>query len=86
MSKTKKSTKLKLLNSSVFNLFLSYNLKKFLTFFSEAPGAIVSLSTQYHQESEQIKVLVLSNKSEKEISEGNVLLLLTLLVQQLTGY
>ncbi|XP_697139.4 cilia- and flagella-associated protein 43 [Danio rerio] len=50
----------------------------------EAPGAIVGLSTQYHQESKQIKVLVLCNKSEKEISEGNVLLLLTLFAQQLT--
>ncbi|XP_056327437.1 cilia- and flagella-associated protein 43 [Danio aesculapii] len=50
----------------------------------EAPGAIVSLSTQYYQESKQIKVLVLCNKSEKEISEGNVLLLLTLFSQQLT--
>uniref|UniRef100_A0A9J7Z8Q9 Cilia- and flagella-associated protein 43 n=1 Tax=Cyprinus carpio carpio TaxID=630221 RepID=A0A9J7Z8Q9_CYPCA len=51
----------------------------------EAPGAIVNLSTQYHTESKQVKVLVLCSKTEREINEGNVLLLLTLFVQQLTG-
>ncbi|XP_016149573.1 cilia- and flagella-associated protein 43-like [Sinocyclocheilus grahami] len=50
----------------------------------EAPGAIVNLSTQYHTESKQVKVLVLCSKTEREINEGNVLLLLTLFVQQLT--
>ncbi|XP_067277323.1 cilia- and flagella-associated protein 43 isoform X2 [Pseudorasbora parva] len=50
----------------------------------EAPGPIVGLSTQYHKESRQVKVLVLCNKSGREINEGNVLLLLTLFVQQLT--
>ncbi|RXN27818.1 cilia- and flagella-associated 43 [Labeo rohita] len=51
----------------------------------EAPGAIVSLSTQYLKESKQVKVLVLCNKTEREINEGNLLLLLTLFVQQITG-
>ncbi|KAI2657807.1 Cilia- and flagella-associated protein 43 [Labeo rohita] len=50
----------------------------------EAPGAIVSLSTQYLKESKQVKVLVLCNKTEREINEGNLLLLLTLFVQQIT--
>ncbi|KAK2896717.1 hypothetical protein Q8A67_011205 [Cirrhinus molitorella] len=50
----------------------------------EAPGAIVSLSTQYHKESKQVKVLVLCSKTEREINEGNLLLLLTLFVQELT--
>ncbi|XP_043110587.1 cilia- and flagella-associated protein 43 [Puntigrus tetrazona] len=50
----------------------------------EAPGAIVNLSTQYLMESKQVKVLVLCSKTEREIKEGNVLVLLTLLVQQLT--
>ncbi|XP_077093181.1 cilia- and flagella-associated protein 43 isoform X3 [Siphateles boraxobius] len=50
----------------------------------EAPGAIVSLSTQYQKESGQVKVLVLCSKTGREINEGNVLLLLTLIVQQLT--
>lgn len=53
--------------------------------FSEAPGAIVSLSTQYQKESKQVKVLVLCSKTGREINEGNVLLLLTLFVEQLTG-
>ncbi|KAK9964501.1 hypothetical protein ABG768_005668 [Culter alburnus] len=50
----------------------------------EAPGAIVSLSTQYQKESKQVKVLVLCSKTGREINEGNVLLLLTLFVEQLT--
>ncbi|XP_059422267.1 cilia- and flagella-associated protein 43 isoform X2 [Carassius carassius] len=51
---------------------------------TEAPGAIVNLSTQYHTESKQVKVLVLCSKTEREINERNELLLLTLFVQQLT--
>ncbi|CAM4726849.1 unnamed protein product [Leuciscus chuanchicus] len=50
----------------------------------EAPGAIVSLSTQYQKESGQVKVLVLCSTTGREINEGNVLLLLTLFVQELT--
>ncbi|XP_051508041.1 cilia- and flagella-associated protein 43 [Myxocyprinus asiaticus] len=55
----------------------------------EAPGAIVSLSTQYHKEINQVKVLVLccrqaEEKTERKTIGGNVLLLLTLFVQQLT--
>ncbi|ROL49549.1 Cilia- and flagella-associated protein 43 [Anabarilius grahami] len=50
----------------------------------EAPGAIVTLSTQYQKESKQVKVLVLCSKTGREINEGNVLLLLTLFVEQLT--
>ncbi|XP_056617541.1 LOW QUALITY PROTEIN: cilia- and flagella-associated protein 43 [Triplophysa dalaica] len=55
----------------------------------EVPGAIISLSTQYNKENDQVKVLVLCSKQRKkktegQTSEGSVLLLLTLFVQQLT--
>ncbi|XP_036430574.1 cilia- and flagella-associated protein 43 [Colossoma macropomum] len=58
--------------------------------YTEAMGATVSLSTQYQKESKQVKVLVLCDKGrkerkEKEQKEGNILLLLSLSVQQFEG-
>ncbi|XP_055026578.2 cilia- and flagella-associated protein 43 [Misgurnus anguillicaudatus] len=55
----------------------------------EVPGAIISLSTQYNKEKNQVKVLVLCSKqvegkTEIQPNNGSVLLLLTLFVQQLT--
>ncbi|KTG31662.1 hypothetical protein cypCar_00003623, partial [Cyprinus carpio] len=54
-------------------------------FFSETSGTIVSLSTLYHKENKHVEVLVLHSKTEREINEGNVLLLMMLFVQELTG-
>ncbi|XP_017552052.1 cilia- and flagella-associated protein 43 isoform X1 [Pygocentrus nattereri] len=58
--------------------------------YTEAMGATVSLSTQYQKESKQVKVLVLCDKGreekkEKEQKEGNILLLLSMSVQQFEG-
>ncbi|XP_030628306.1 cilia- and flagella-associated protein 43 [Chanos chanos] len=53
--------------------------------YTEAVGTIVSLSAQYHRDSQEVKVLVLCDGEKRTLTEGNVILLLTLPVRQLTG-
>ncbi|KAF7668376.1 hypothetical protein LDENG_00016910 [Lucifuga dentata] len=53
--------------------------------YTVVPGPILSLSTQYIRESEQVKVLALCSQEKDKNYEGSLLTLLTLPVRDLTG-
>lgn len=49
------------------------------------PGPVLSLSTQYIRDLKQVKVLALCPGHESKSHDGNLLILLTLPVRNLTG-
>lgn len=75
----------------IIALFKKIWIYHLIDFFSDAVGATVSLSTQYHNDCKQLDVLVLCNRKKynrtdnKEHNEGNLLMLLSVYTQKISG-
>lgn len=69
----------------VFALFPVERNYLIVHFFLVVPGSILSLTTQYVRESEQVKVLALCGGEDGRMTDGNLLTVFVLPVKELEG-